>query len=195
MKPRRTGCEPLGDHRTTCAFSYQCWMVQPERHLTLDQVMQVRIVLQQRYPRNAGKRQAFAVPMAGTAPWYGAGWRFESARGLHVGEVSAVAQHHATVQGRVRLPPSTPRRPGPIGRGAAFRARRFRVRIPGAVRQITLLGPSWFGGTRLITGRCQVRILGAAPRLGPPAPDWTGTGLLSRGEGVRVLWAVRRAVV
>lgn len=51
-----------------------------------------------------------------------------------VGEVSPAARDPATVVERVRVPPPT-RRPGPTGRGAAFRARRFRVRIPGAARE------------------------------------------------------------
>lgn len=51
-----------------------------------------------------------------------------------MGEVSPAARDRATVVERVRVPPPT-RRPGPTGRGAAFRARRFRVRIPGTARR------------------------------------------------------------
>ena len=46
-------------------------------------------------------------------------------------EVFTVALDLAKVAERVRSPPLTPCPSSPTGRGAAFRARRFRVRIPG----------------------------------------------------------------
>ena len=63
--------------------------------------------------------------------WYDRGRRFDPARRLDVSEVFTVALDLAKVAERVRSPPLTPCPSSPTGRGAAFRARRFRVRIPG----------------------------------------------------------------
>jgi hypothetical protein len=86
----------------------------------------------------------------------------------------AVATYHqAMVKHGVRLPHQLSCRSSPIGRGAALKPQKFRVRIPGAARRE---GSADWALHHLAT---------------LPAPDWTGTGLLIRAEGVRVLWAAR----
>ena len=57
------------------------------------------------------------------------------------------------LRGRVRTPPPTPGRPGPTGRGTAFRMRVVGVRIPGTVRDTGRVDRDGKGAWLLTRGR------------------------------------------
>jgi hypothetical protein len=94
------------------------------------------------------RRRARPRPRSRTAGGpVGTGWR------LHVGEVSEVAHRRAMAEGRVRIPSPTPCRPGPTGRGTAFRMRVIGVRIPGTVRGSRRVDRDGQGAWLLTRGR------------------------------------------
>jgi hypothetical protein len=81
-----------------------------------------------------------------------------------VGEVLAEAHDLAEVEGRVRDPSPTPRvRGGTVdAHGSEPCVRKdLRVRLPPGVLKGNPARALVVGGTRLITGRCQVQLLGA----------------------------------